>query len=177
MDSKDFLNELISSLETQDVKVENLAFKSDESKSIDLIKNFNGQMIITLSTSYLNDNIHNFSINNYLKAIISLPICHEDDNLVMLSFDSDKSSDECLIIDESDSLIHKDTIDWSFIKNELIEKISKSYNNFEENDSSTKINILEFSSKSNKIKSSGNDELLSLKKDSSDGIKKRRLIP
>ena len=176
MDSKDFLNELISSLETQDVKVENLAFKSDESKSIDLIKNFNGQMIITLSTSYLNDNIHNFSINNYLKAIISLPICHEDDNLVMLSFDSDKSSDECLIIDESDSLIHKDTIDWSFIKNELIEKISKSYNNFEENDSSTKINILEFSSKSNKIKSSGNDELLSLKKDSSDSIKKRRVI-
>lgn len=177
MDSKDFLNELISSLETQDVKVENLAFKSDESKSIDLIKNFNGQkMIITLSTSYLNDNIHNFSINNYLKAIISLPIYHEDDNLVMLSFDSDKSSDECLIIDESDSLIHKDTIDWSFIKNELIEKISKSYNNFEENDSSTKVNILEFSSKSNKIKSSGNDELLSLKKDSSDGIKKRRVI-
>ena len=177
MDSEDFLNELISSLETQDVKVKNLAFKSDESKSIDLIKNFNSQkMIITLSTSYLNDNIHNFSINNYLKAIISLPIYHEDDNLVMLSFDSDKSSDECLIIDESDSLIHKDTNDWSFIKNELIEKISKSYNDFEENDSSSKVNILEFASKSNKIKSSSNDELLSLKKDSSDDIKKRRVI-
>ena len=177
MDSEDFLNELISSLETQDVKVENLAFKSDESKSIDLIKNFNSQkMIITLSTSYLNDNIHNLSINNYLKAIISLPIYHEDDNLVMLSFDSDKSSDECLIIDESDSLIHKDTNDWSFIKNELIEKISKSYNDFEENDSSSKVNILEFASKSNKIKSSSNDELLSLKKDSSDDIKKRRVI-
>ena len=177
MDSEDFLNELISSLETQDIKVENLAFKSDESKSIDLIKNFNSQkMIITLSTSYLNDNIHNLSINNYLKAIISLPIYHEDDNLVMLSFDSDKSSDECLIIDESDSLIHKDTNDWSFIKNELIEKISKSYNDFEENDSSSKVNILEFASKSNKIKSSSNDELLSLKKDSSDDIKKRRVI-
>ena len=177
MDSEDFLNELISSLETQDVKVKNLAFKSDESKSIDLIKNFNSQkMIITLSTSYLNDNIHNLSINNYLKAIISLPIYHEDDNLVMLSFDSDKSSDECLIIDESDSLIHKDTNDWSFIKNELIEKISKSYNDFEENDSSSKVNILEFASKSNQIKSSSNDELLSLKKDSSDDIKKRRVI-
>lgn len=177
MDSEDFLNELISSLETQDVKVKNLAFKSDESKSIDLIKNFNSQkMIITLSTSYLNDNIHNLSINNYLKAIISLPIYHEDDNLVMLSFDSDKSSDECLIIDESDSLIHKDTNDWSFIKNELIEKISKSYNDFEENDSSSKVNILEFSSKSNQIKSSGDNELLSLKKDSSDDIKKRRVI-
>ena len=177
MDSEDFLNELISSLETQDIKVENLAFKSDESKSIDLIKNFNSQkMIITLSTSYLNDNIHNLSINNYLKAIISLPIYHEDDNLVMLSFDSDKSSDECLIIDESDSLIHKDTNDWSFIKNELIEKISKSYNDFEENDSSSKVNILEFSSKSNQIKSSGDNELLSLKKDSSDDIKKRRVI-
>ena len=177
MDSEDFLNELISSLETQDVKVKNLAFKSDESKSIDLIKNFNSQkMIITLSTSYLNDNIHNLSINNYLKAIISLPIYYEDDNLVMLSFDSDKSSDECLIIDESDSLIHKDTDDWSFIKNELIEKISKSYNDFEENDSSSKVNILEFTSKSNKIKSSSNDELLSLKKDSSDDIKKRRVI-
>ena len=177
MDSEDFLNELISSLETQDVKVENLAFKSDESKSIDLIKNFNSQkMIITLSTSYLNDNIHNLSINNYLKAIISLPIYHEDDNLVMLSFDSDKSSDECLIIDESDSLIHKDTNDWSFIKNELIEKISKSYNDFEENDSSSKVNILEFTSKSNQIKTSGNDELLSLKKDSGDDIKKRRVI-
>ena len=177
MDSEDFLNELISSLETQDVKVKNLAFKSDESKSIDLIKNFNSQkMIITLSTSYLNDNIHNLSINNYLKAIISLPIYHEDDNLVMLSFDSDKSSDECLIIDESDSLIHKDTNDWSFIKNELIEKISKSYNDFEENDSSSKVNILEFTSKSNQIKTQGNDELLSLKKDSSDDIKKRRVI-
>ena len=177
MDSEDFLNELISSLETQDVKVKNLAFKSDESKSIDLIKNFNSQkMIITLSTSYLNDNIHNLSINNYLKAIISLPIYHEDDNLVMLSFDSDKSSDECLIIDESDSLIHKDTNDWSFIKNELIEKISKSYNDFEENDSSSKANILEFTSKSNQIKTQGNDELLSLKKDSSDEIKKRRVI-
>ena len=177
MDSEDFLNELISSLETQDVKVKNLAFKSDESKSIDLIKNFNSQkMIITISTSYLNDNIHNLSINNYLKAIISLPIYHEDDNLVMLSFDSDKSSDECLIIDESDSLIHKDTNDWSFIKNELIEKISKSYNDFEENDSSSKVNILEFASKSNQIKSSSNDELLSLKKDSSDDIKKRRVI-
>jgi len=177
MDSEDFLNELISSLETQDVKVENLAFKSDESKSIDLIKNFNSQkMIITLSTSYLNDNIHNLSINNYLKAIISLPIYHEDDNLVMLSFDSDKSSDECLIIDESDSLIHKDTNDWSFIKNELIEKISKSYNDFEENDSSSKANILEFTSKSNQIKTQGNDELLSLKKDSGDDIKKRRVI-
>ena len=177
MDSEYFLNELISSLETQDVKVENLAFKSDESKSIDLIKNFNSQkMIITLSTSYLNDNIHNLSINNYLKAIISLPIYHEDDNLVMLSFDSDKSSDECLIIDESDSLIHKDTNDWSFIKNELIEKISKSYNDFEENDSSSKVNILEFTSKSNQIKTSGNDELLSLKKDSGDDIKKRRVI-
>ena len=177
MDSEDFLNELISSLETQDVKVKNLAFKSDESKSIDLIKNFNSQkMIITLSTSYLNDNIHNLSINNYLKAIISLPIYHEDDNLVMLSFDSDKSSDECLIIDESDSLIHKDTNDWSFIKNELIEKISKSYNDFEENDSSSKVNILEFTSKSNQIKSSGDNELLSLKKDSSDDIKKRRVI-
>ena len=177
MDSEDFLNELISSLETQDVKVKNLAFKSDESKSIDLIKNFNSQkMIITLSTSYLNDNIHNLSINNYLKAIISLPIYHEDDNLVMLSFDSDKSSDECLIIDESDSLIHKDTNDWSFIKNELIEKISKSYNDFEENDSSSKANILEFASKSNQIKTPSNDELLSLKKDSSDDIKKRRVI-
>lgn len=177
MDSEDFLNELISSLETQDIKVENLAFKSDESKSIDLIKNFNSQkMIITLSTSYLNDNIHNLSINNCLKAIISLPIYHEDDNLVMLSFDSDKSSDECLIIDESDSLIHKDTNDWSFIKNELIEKISKSYNDFEENDSSSKVNILEFASKSNQIKIPGNDELLSLKKDSSDDIKKRRVI-
>ena len=177
MDSEDFLNELISSLETQDVKVKNLAFKSDESKSIDLIKNFNSQkMIITLSTSYLNDNIHNLSINNYLKAIISLPIYHEDDNLVLLSFDSDKSSDECLIIDESDSLIHKDTNDWSFIKNELIEKISKSYNDFEENDSSSKANILEFSTKSNQIKTQGNDELLSLKKDSSDDIKKRRVI-
>lgn len=177
MDSQDFLNELILSLETQDVKVKNLAFKSDESKSIDLIKNFNSQkMIITLSTSYLNDNIHDLSINNYLKAIISLPIYHEDDNLMMLSFDSDKSSDECLIIDESDSLIHKDTNDWSFIKNELIEKISKSYNDFEENDSSSKVNILEFASKSNQIKTPSNDELLSLKKDSSDDIKKRRVI-
>ena len=35
---------------------------------------------------------------------------------------------------------------------------------------------MEFTSKSNKIKSSSNDELLSLKKDSSDDIKKRRVI-
>lgn len=179
MNSQDFLKELISSLE-KDVKVENLAFKKDESKSFDLIKNFNDyKMIITISSSYLYENISNFPINNYLKAIISLPIYNENDNLVLLAFDSDKSSEECLIIDESDSLIHKNDLnDWNYIKDELIEKISKSYTEFSENDSALKVNILEFSSKSNKKPSNSiDDELLSLKRESSDvNVKKRRII-
>ena len=179
MNSQDFLKELISSLE-KDVKIENLAFKNDESKSFDLIKNFNdNKLILTLSSDYFNKNISNFPINNYLKAIIFLPIYFENENLVLLSFDSDKSSDECIIIDESDSLIHKNDLnDWNYIKDELIEKISKSYTEFSENDSALKVNILEFSSKSSKKQTSSiDDELLSLKSKSGDvDVKKRRII-
>ena len=180
MDSQDFLKELISSLENGDVNVKNLAFKGDEYESLDLIRNFSKhKMIITLSSSFFNENIHNFSIDSSLKAIISLPIYEENDNLIMLAFDSANSDDECLIIDESDSLIHKTTTsDWSYIKDELIEKISKTYHEFCESESAIKVNISEFGSKSdNHAKQSVNDDLLSLKNNHDDEkIKKRRVI-
>lgn len=179
MDSQDFLYELISSLENPEVNVKNLAFKGNESESADLINSFSeDKMVLTLSSSYLNENIHNFPINSHLKAIISLPIYEENDNLVMLTFDANKSGKECIIIDESDCLIHKDTDDWSFIKDELIEKISKSYNDFSESDSALKVNIMEFKSKpAGQVKSSSNIDLLSLKTKQDDVIvKKKRVI-
>ena len=99
--------------------------------------------------------------------------------MVLLTFDSAKTSDECLIMDESDSLIHKkDVNDWTFVKNELINKISESYNAFTENDCAFKVDIREFkSSKPQKVKSSHNDELLSLKLQTDDvTTRKNRVI-
>lgn len=180
MNSQDFLMELISNLEPDDVDFKNLAFGDNESDSINLINNFDSsKMILTISSSFLNKNLANFSINSYLKAIISLPIYNENDNLVLLAFDSSKTDSECLIMDESDSLIHKEnTGDWTFIKDELINKISESYNQFSESDCALKVNIMEFASaKPQKIKSKQYEELLSLKsKPSEDLAKKNRVI-
>ena len=179
MDSQGFLKELILNLEPEDVEFKNLAFTDDESGIVDLINNFNtSKMILTVSSSYLNKNFTDFSVNSYFKAIISLPIYYENDNLVMLVLDSAKTDNECLIIDESDSLIHKEnTGDWTFIKDELIKKISESYSQFSESDSALKVDISEFSStKPQKAKSSLDEELVSLKSKKDDFTRKNRVI-
>ena len=180
MNSQDFLNELISNLENEDVEIKDLAFKDNESDMVDLINNFDSsKMILTVSSSCFNDNINNLQLNNYLKAIISLPIYNDEANLLMLSFDSNKKSTDCIVIDESDCLIHRDNVDdWTFIKNELIEKISESYSQFREDDYSLKVNIMEFSSdNSRNVKSNVNDELLSLKSKPKDDLpRKSRVI-
>ncbi len=180
MNSQDFLNDLILNLEDGDVEFKNLAFTENESDIDELITNFNtSKMILTVSSSYLNKNLADFSLNSYLKAVISLPIYNENDNLVMLAFDSSKTSHECLIMDESDSLIHKENVgDWTFIKDELINKISESYSQFSESDCALKVDILQFTSKKpQKIKSNHDDELLSLKSKQTDNLtRKNRVI-
>ncbi|WP_295113381.1 restriction endonuclease subunit S [uncultured Methanobrevibacter sp.] len=166
MDSQDFLKELILNLEDGDAEVNNLAFKDNEKDAAALINEFDSsKMILTVSSKYLNENISDLQVNRYLKAIISLPIYHEQDNLVMLTFDSKKTDNECLVIDESDSLIHrKDSNDWTFIKNELMENICESYHNFNESDIALKADISEFSSSiSQQLKSDAESELLTLK--------------
>lgn len=181
MDSQDFLNQLILNLENdENVKVNNLAFKDREADASRLISDFDSsKMILTVSSRYLNKNISDLPVNSYLKAIISLPIYKDEDNLVMLTFDSKKTDNECLIIDESDSLIHRSNADdWTFIKNELTEKICESYHNFTESDIAIKADISEFSSvKSQKLKSDVETELLSLKSKSPDiNPRKNRVI-
>ncbi len=181
MDSQDFLNQLILNLENdENVKVNNLAFKDSEADASRLISDFDSsKMILTVSSRYLNKNISDLPVNSYLKAIISLPIYKDEDNLVMLTFDSKKTDNECLIIDESDSLIHRSNADdWTFIKNELTEKICESYHNFTESDIAIKADISEFSSvKSQKLKSDVETELLSLKSKSPDiNPRKNRVI-
>lgn len=181
MDSQDFLNQLILNLENdENVKVNNLAFKDSEADASRLISDFDSsKMILTVSSRYLNKNISDLPVNSYLKAIISLPIYKDEDNLVMLTFDSKKTDNECLIIDESDSLIHRSNADdWTFIKNELTEKICESYHNFTESDIAIKVDISEFSSvKSQKLKSDVETELLSLKSKSPDiNPRKNRVI-
>ena len=181
MDSQDFLNQLILNLENdENVKVNNLAFKDSEAEASRLISDFDSsKMILTVSSRYLNKNISDLPVNSYLKAIISLPIYKDEDNLVMLTFDSKKTDNECLIIDESDSLIHRSNADdWTFIKNELTEKICESYHNFTESDIAIKADISEFSSvKSQKLKSDVETELLSLKSKSPDiNPRKNRVI-
>ena len=180
MNSQDFLNELINKLSNQNTKVVNFGFENHYYKFLQELRKFNSNsMMIITSQSFLNNNLKELSIfqnKNYLKSIISLPIYQNEDNLMILSFDADKTNNKVLLIDESDSLIHKsDVNDWSFIKAELIDKISKNYNEFCESESSIILEIGDIF-KDLKSTSSKDDELLSLKSNNEELPRKNRII-
>ena len=178
MTYKVFLDELINSLSDENTNVLNLNFNKDYYKLLGALKDFKtDKLIISLSQSFLNSHLGDLSIaQNYLNAMISLPIYSNKDNIVLLVLSSDKNSPKVLLIDESDSLIHKTDIDdWSFIKDELIEKITKIYSDFTESDSSI---ILEFSDIIGDFKKTNSidNELLSLKRYDDNFPRKNRII-
>lgn len=127
-----------------DVVIANLAFSDNEKDFGKLLKDYSSKLIVTLSSSYFDENIKklsNIKDSNYLKALISLPIHKNNSNLMLIYIDADKSSDEFILIDESDSLIHENIKDWSFISNELLERISKSIGEFSEYENAIIANV------------------------------------
>ncbi|MEE0943352.1 MAG: hypothetical protein UIB63_09620 [Methanobrevibacter sp.] len=118
-------------------KIANMAFGEDKNKFERFLSDFNlNKLIITVSSSFFDkySNLLSSVKNpNFLKAIISLPIYQDDDNLIIIILDADKSSSDFLLIDESESLIHKnDSYDYSFIDGEILPNIVNSYQNFTE---------------------------------------------
>ena len=118
-------------------KIANMAFGEDEDKFERFLSDFSlNKVIITVSSSFFDkySNLLSGVKNpNFLKAIISLPIYQDDDNLIIIILDADKSSSDFLLIDESESLIHKnDSYDYSFIDGEILPNIVNSYQNFTE---------------------------------------------
>ena len=118
-----------------DLLIANLAFSDKEEEFLKIIKDYSSNLIITLSSDYFDENIEklsNIKNRNNIKAIISLPIHYKDSNLILISIDINKTSNRLLLIDESDSVMHEDINNWSFISKELITNIISSYNEFKE---------------------------------------------
>lgn len=198
MDSKQFLGNLLKKLDDGICDITNFGFNEDADLS--LLNEFKKEKnIFYLSTKVFNENLDYISsINNknYLETIISLPIFYDDSNLIILIFNTENDNNDCLFIDESDSLVHKDdSVDWTYANEELIPKIIKTYNEFLESDSSVIMEIddilpsdfkkdeeiltikSEVMDTSTKKFKSFSDELLSIKSDSKDvSAKKKRVI-
>ena len=167
MDSKYFLDKLLAEFDDGNINVTNVGFKDINTYFLELLDSFiTRKKLICISSSYFNKNldiIASLKNLNYLEAIISLPIFKKDDNLLILIFNSTKTNNKCLFIDESDSLIHKDdSVDWTYACDELIAKIIKTYNEFVETDSSVILDINEMFEISTP-KKTVHEELLSLK--------------
>lgn len=181
MDSKDFLDNLLSKFDASNVEIVNIGFEGSDNYFLKSISSFDEhKKIICISSDYFNKNldvIASIKNINYLESIISLPIFNNDyDNLLILIFNSSKTNNDCLFIDETDSLLHRDdSVDWTYAGEELITKITKTYEDFKEDDTSIILNIDDIFS--NVSKKRNNDELLALKKDSDDiSTRKHRVI-
>ena len=127
-----------------DVGIANLAFSDKENEFEKIIKNYSSKLFITLSSAYFDENIEklsNIKNPNNLKAIISLPIHKDNSNLILIIIDKDKTSGEFILIDESDSVMHENIKNWSFISKELVDKIINSYNNFTDYENAVVVQI------------------------------------
>ncbi len=169
MKSEEFLDNLLLGLGAKNGNFINVGF-DEISKNHLLMLLSNSEIkkkIICISSNNFHENTDKiFALNNKneLESIISLPIFKDDDNLIILIFKTDKQSDKCLFIDESDSLLHKkDDVDWTYANRELIPKITRTYDEFIENDTSVYIDINQIFPKHPEKKF--HDELLSLKED------------
>ena len=144
MKRNEFIKELINTLE-KDVNIVNFGFHKYADKYLETILSFNsGNLAIVLSTSLFNEHpdiISNIRYENNLKAIISLPVYNNEDNLLILMFNFDKTSNQFIYIDESDSLIHKEVKNWKYINEELISQIANSYMEFVENEFSVILDV------------------------------------
>ena len=133
-----------------DVVIANLAF-AEEYKFGEILKSYSSDLLVTISSEYFDENMNqlsNIRNPNHLKAIISLPIHKNNSNLILISIDVNKTSNKFLLIDESDSVMHENVKDWSYISNELVGKISKSYNEFCEYENAVIVDVDEIIQKS-----------------------------
>ena len=96
----------------------------------------NSNSIILVKSSLFDENmdlLNHIDNPNNLEAIISLPIFYDEDNLIVISINRSKNSNDFIFIDESESLIHKNNdYDYSFAQNELLPKILGAYLDYEE---------------------------------------------
>lgn len=105
MDIDEFLLKLID----DDYELKNIAFRENEIQFINIINNFQSKLAIAISSSFFNENIYfysDFQNINHIQSIISLPIFHDSSNVILILINENKTSDEFLFIDESDSLLH-----------------------------------------------------------------------
>ena len=177
MDSNDFLKALL--LEFDIKNISNMGFGDVDEHILKSIDSLDEKRIIVLSSSKFSENMHIISSlnhRNYLKSVISLPIYHEDDNLVILIFNPFKSDNSCLYIDESDSLIHKsDSVDWTYAGEELINGIVNAYNNYSDDDNAVLVNLDDIFIDPSQKKF--HDELLSIKSQQIETpVRKNRVI-
>ena len=115
--------------------IHDMAFDEDENafKEILSLKN---SSIVTVSSSFFDENsdlLNHISNPNHLEAVILLPIFKDGDNLMVIVINQHKKSNKFILIDESESLIHKDNdFDYAFANEDLLPNIIYSYKNFNE---------------------------------------------
>ena len=118
-----------------DYIIHDIAFDEDEIELKESLASKNSS-IITVSSSFFDENsdlLNHISNPNNLEAIISLPIFKDEDNLMLIVLNQHKNSNKFILIDESDSLIHKgNDFDYSYAGEDLLPKIIDSYKNFKE---------------------------------------------
>lgn len=160
-----------------DIIISDLAFDENDDLLKNLLNNNYSKLLVTLSSSYFDQNKEFFNSLrniNYFNSIISLPIYNNDSNLLILTFDSNKTNNQLLIIDESDSVIHENINDWSLITEVLSQKILNSYINFTEYENSL---IIPISNNIQQKKSIFEDSFEKfMENDSSSAFAKKRVV-
>ena len=141
------LEEFLVKLVDDDCVLANFAFNENKKEIIDMIANLKSKLAISLSSSFFYENIDIFSEipnMNYLQYIILLPIFKESSNLLLIVLNSNKKSDEFVLIDESESAIHKMINEDSvFIDDDLLNEISYSIKHFKDSDNALCLNVHE----------------------------------
>lgn len=124
------LDEFLVKLIDDDYGMENFAFNENKDEIVNLISNLKSKLAIALSSSFFNENIDIFyEIPNrsYLESIISLPIFKESSNVLLVVLNPDKKSNDFVLIDESESAIHKNSLDiGDDLSNEIYNSIKNS---------------------------------------------------
>lgn len=124
------LDEFLVKLIDDDYGMENFAFNENKDEIANSISNLKSKLAIALSSSYFNENIDIFyEIPNmsYLESIISLPIFKESSNVLLVVLNPEKKSNEFVLIDESESAIHKNSLE---IEDDLSDEIYNSIKNY-----------------------------------------------
>lgn len=139
------LNEFLVKLIDDDCVLKDYAFNENKNEIIDVISNMKSKVAISISSSFFDDNIdilNEIPNRNYLQSIISLPIFKESSNVLLIVFNPNKNSSEFLLIDESQSMIHKTDFDNSLsIDDDLLNEISDSIKNNENSENALSLEV------------------------------------